>query len=291
MSSSAPQTPLDIAVVGGGIAGLTLVIGLLKQNIQVICYEAAHHFGEIGAGVGLGPNSVRAMTLIDPAIKHAFEKVATSNQWESKKNLWLDVRYGEDGDEKGRTGKLIHPMECPGGQAALHRADFLDELVKRVPTNIACFGKRLVALEDLGEEGLRLKFRDGTEATHHAVIGCDGIKSATRQYILGPGNPAAHAVFTGKYCYRGLIPMDKAEALLGEELAKNNSMYIGHHKHIITFPVQKGKTMNDKCLSRFCCRLKLSGLASKDERSVSIKLKSHYQSQLSTLASLKTISP
>ena len=257
MTSSTSVKPLDIAVVGGGIAGLTLVIGLLKQNIQVTCYEAAHHFGEIGAGVGFGPNSVRAMALIDPAIKDAFNKVATSNQWESKKNLWLDVRYGEDEGEKDRTGKLIHSIECPGGQATLHRADFLDEMVKLVPTSIARFGKRLVGLEDLGHEGLRLKFRDGTEATHHAVIGCDGIKSVTRQYILGPENPAAHAVFTGKYCYRGLLPMDKAVPVLGDELAKNNTMYIGHHKHIIMFPVQKGRTMNGECI--FLFRLQNSG--------------------------------
>ena len=257
MTSSTSVKPLDIAVVGGGIAGLTLVIGLLKQNIQVTCYEAAHHFGEIGAGVALGPNSVRAMALIDPAIKDAFNKVATSNQWESKKNLWVDVRYGEDEGENGRTGKLIHSVECSGGQATLHRADFLDEMVKLVPTSIARFGKRLVGLEDLGHEGLRLRFRDGTEATHHTVIGCDGIKSVTRQYILGPKNPAAHAVFTGKYCYRGLLPMDKAVPVLGDELAKNNTLYIGHHKHIIMFPVQKGRTMNGECI--FLFRLQNSG--------------------------------
>ena len=246
MTSTTPQKPLDIAVIGGGIAGLTLVIGLLKHNIQVTLYESAHHFGEIGAGVGFGPNSMLATTLIDPAIKKGVEKVATSNQWDSKNHVWFDFRYGEDRGEEGRTGKLFHTLSCMGDQSTMHRADFLDEMVKLIPPGIAQFGKRLVALEDLGHDGLRLKFRDGTEATHHAVIGCDGIKSVTREYILGRDDPAAHAVFTGKYCHRGLIPMDKAASLLGDELAKNNNMYLGHHGHILTFPVQKGKTMNGK---------------------------------------------
>ena len=246
MASSTNTKPLDIAVIGGGIAGLTLVIGLLKHDIQVTLYEAAHHFGEIGAGVGFGPNSTRALTMIDPAIKHGFEKVSTSNLWESKQHVWFDFRYGEDGDEEGRTGKLFHTLYCYGPQGTMHRADFLDELVKLVPAGIAHFGKRLVALEDLGHSGLRLKFHDGSEATHHAVIGCDGIKSATREYLLGPNNLATHAVFSGKYCHRGLIPMDEAVALLGDELARNNNMYLGHHGHILTFPVQKGKTMNGK---------------------------------------------
>ena len=244
MASPSHQTPLDIAVIGGGIAGLTLVIGLLKHHIQVTLYESAHHFGEIGAGVGFGPNSIRATTLVDPAIKKGVEKVATSNQWETKKQVWFDFRYGEDKSKEAMTGELFHTLLCVGEQSTMHRADFLDEMIKLIPPGIAHFGKRLVTIEDLGRYGVRLKFRDGTEATHHAVIGCDGIKSATREYILGSNDPAAHAVFTGKYCHRGLIPMDRAAALLGDELAKNNNMYLGHHGHILTFPVQKGKTMN-----------------------------------------------
>jgi salicylate hydroxylase len=89
-----------------------------------------------------------------------------------------------------------------------------------------------------------LHFADGTTAQHSAVIGCDGIKSKTRPWLLGKDDPASTAVFSGKYAYRGLIPMDKAIQLLGEEAALNSSMYLGYHGHLLTFPVQKGKTMN-----------------------------------------------
>jgi salicylate hydroxylase len=80
----------------------------------------------------------------------------------------------------------------------VHRARFLNEMVKLLPKDIARFGKRLVSIEDRGDEGgMQLKFRDGTVATHTAVIGCDGIKSETRKYILGRDNPAAYAQWAG----------------------------------------------------------------------------------------------
>lgn len=45
------ENALTVAVIGGGIGGLSLVIGLLKHpHINVQVYEAAHNFGEIGAG-------------------------------------------------------------------------------------------------------------------------------------------------------------------------------------------------------------------------------------------------
>lgn len=38
--------------------------------------------------------------------------------------------------------------------------------------------------------------------------------------------------------------MDKAVELLGEEEAQNSQMYFGYGGHILTFPIEKGKTMN-----------------------------------------------
>jgi salicylate hydroxylase len=38
--------------------------------------------------------------------------------------------------------------------------------------------------------------------------------------------------------------MDKAVGLLGDEVARNSQMYFGHHGHMLTFPIDHGKTMN-----------------------------------------------
>ncbi len=44
--------PFEIAIIGGGITGITLAIALCKRNIRCAIYEQASAFGEIGAGVG-----------------------------------------------------------------------------------------------------------------------------------------------------------------------------------------------------------------------------------------------
>lgn len=253
---SAPTKPFNLAIVGGGISGLCLAITLLRHNVPITVYEAAAHFGEIGAGVGFGPNAGRAMELMSPHIYDAFIKTRTENQQPEKVNTWFTVRVGDtrkaDNDGYVRPGKKVGdalfdvPMKTDSKRGGVYRAAFLDELVNHVPDGVAQFGKKLTDLSNAedGSEDMVLHFADGTTAQHSAVIGCDGIKSKTRPWLLGKDDPAAHAVFSGKYAYRGLIPMDKAIELLGEDVALNSSMYFGYHGHLLTFPVQKGKTMN-----------------------------------------------
>lgn len=89
-----------------------------------------------------------------------------------------------------------------------------------------------------------LTFADGTTAEADAVVGCDGIKSRTREILLGTEQPAARAVFSGKYAYRSLIPMDVAAEAIGDALARNPQMYLGNHGHLLTLPIERGKAMN-----------------------------------------------
>ena len=135
---------------------------------------------------------------------------------------------------------------APGiGHSSVHRAHFLDELVKLIPEGRATFGKKVEDVVELGEgQGVRLQFADGTMATASVVVGTDGIKSQIRPIVIGKEHPAAKAGFTGKYAYRGLIPMGKAAGLLGDERARNSQMYLGQNGHILTFPIEKRKTMN-----------------------------------------------
>ncbi|CAK7237919.1 hypothetical protein SBRCBS47491_010206 [Sporothrix bragantina] len=241
--SRPPTKDFNVAVVGGGIAGLTVTLQLLQQGVRTTLYEQARQFGEIGAGVSFGPNALRAMSLISPHVRNAFEAQATFNQSEANKGVWFDFRYGESCDGKHTAGDLIYRSECDGGQTSIKRADFLDELVKLLPDGIAQFRKRCVDYDKDGKCVL-LRFEDGTTARHDAVIACDGIKSRLRRVLLGNNDPAAKAVFSGKCAYRGLIPMEDVKALLGDELAGNSQMYLGRRGHILTFSVAKGKFMN-----------------------------------------------
>ena len=91
-SSASPQSKtLRVAVIGGGIGGVLLAIGLLKHpHVDVHVYESAPSFGEIGAGIGLGPNAQRALKLIGPEAYEAFLKNATSNLWPSHADMFME---------------------------------------------------------------------------------------------------------------------------------------------------------------------------------------------------------
>lgn len=86
MSNSKPQG--KIAIVGGGITGVTLGIALLRRGLDIDIYEQAAHFGEIGAGVAFNPAATRAMEICSPDVYQAFEKVATRNQSPEKQQVW-----------------------------------------------------------------------------------------------------------------------------------------------------------------------------------------------------------
>ena len=55
----------NVAIIGAGIGGLALAIGLTHHGVPFTVYESAPAFAAIGAGVGLGPNALRAMDLLD----------------------------------------------------------------------------------------------------------------------------------------------------------------------------------------------------------------------------------
>lgn len=180
------------------------------------------------------------MELIDSAIKHGFDNCATNNGSPEERDIWFDVRIGmaEEGWKDFKSGApakegefLTQVVAENCGQASVHRAHFLDELVKLVPDENAHFGKRLEKVEEKGDR-LLMTFHDGTTAEADAVIGCDGVKSRTRHMVLGDDHEATLPVFSGKYAYRGLIPMEKAIGAVGEPLAKNSQMYLGHKGHV-----------------------------------------------------------
>lgn len=47
----------QIIIAGGGIGGLATAIGLAQKGYKSIVLEKAASFGEIGAGIQLGPNA------------------------------------------------------------------------------------------------------------------------------------------------------------------------------------------------------------------------------------------
>lgn len=235
------QKPFKISIIGGGLAGLLLAIGLSTRHISVCVYEATSTFAETSAGIGFSPNSVRAMAMLDPRIRKAYDMLKTENQWESKKNTWFDFRDG-----RGRAPDLVAELKMGDGNEGggnVLRASFMGELMKLLPEGCVVFGKSLSFMAEV-DGHMRLWFGDGTTADAHAVVGCDGIRSVVRKLLLGKDHEVSSAVFSGVYVYRGLLDMKTVIPAVGEELALNSQVYMGHDGDLVTYPIEKGTVLN-----------------------------------------------
>ncbi|KAK2731856.1 salicylate hydroxylase-like protein [Colletotrichum kahawae] len=227
----------EIAVIGGGIAGVALAISLVKRNVPCTIYEKAHAFGEIGAGLGITPNATRAMKACDPVIYEVFDRVAQPDI------LWTFF----DGSDEGKDDEPIFTLgDAEAGIRGCHRAHFLDGMIQHLPKDMAKFNKQLDRVEEPhGPSGrLRMVFQDGTTAEADAIVGCDGIKSRTREIVVGSDHPSATCGFTHKHCYRGLIPMDEALEVIGKERAMGSNLWSANKRHIVTYPVANGTILN-----------------------------------------------
>ena len=56
---------LRVAIIGGGIGGLAAAVALHRRGIEVAVYEQQPELGEIGAGLNLSPNAMKAFRALD----------------------------------------------------------------------------------------------------------------------------------------------------------------------------------------------------------------------------------
>lgn len=174
-------------VVGGGIGGLSAAIGLHRVGWRVTVLERAPEFAEIGAGITLWPNALRALDTL--GLGREFEPLLAAGQvsgLRDKRGRWL-TRW--DGTQFQR--KLGKPM------VAIHRASLVELLQAALPTQAMHAGTEVVDVTPAGH----VRSTNG-DLDADMVVGADGIDSRLRT-ALWPTHPGPS--YTGSTGFRAVL--------------------------------------------------------------------------------------
>lgn len=204
---------IRIAVIGGGLAGASLVHALLKYpHLDVHIFESAAEFKEAGAAVGIARNALKALDLIGPSATRCLQDAGAVPQ----RSVRFMLAQGSDANQM-----IDEAKEDAAGQrltSIVHRAAFLRELLSTVPAERMHASKKLERVQRAdGEDGpVTLHFADGSSHECDILVGADGIHSMIRTVILGKDDPAAHPRNAGWWCVMALKPYQEARASLGD---------------------------------------------------------------------------
>jgi salicylate hydroxylase len=219
-----------VAIIGGGIGGLTAANALRQRGMDVVVHEAAPELREIGAGVALGPNAMRVLRAL--GLEDAVRGVEGRTESRATFN-------GKTGRVISRTSRLQEAALFGIQSATVHRADLLSVLAAPLPGDVVRLGARCTTVDSDSAMAIA-RFADGSEATADIVIGADGIHSAVRASLFGPDAPR----FTGKICYRSVVP---AAALPGVRPESYGGQWLGPHGTIVLYPLRGDELINVVC--------------------------------------------
>jgi 2-polyprenyl-6-methoxyphenol hydroxylase-like FAD-dependent oxidoreductase len=179
-----------ITILGAGIAGLTTAIALKNIGINAMIFEAANEIKEVGAGLGLGANAIKALKILgienDVISKGRFLPSFTIYDQSGQKiittdSVSLSKKYGLD-------------------NFSIHRADLHQVLLSKLDPACIQTNKQVDRIKQ-HEEYITIYFKDGTAYETDYLIAADGIHSVIRKQLL-PGSKIRYAGYT---CWRAVI--------------------------------------------------------------------------------------
>ena len=216
-----------MAVVGGGIAGLTAAAALTRSGVECAVFEQASLVGD-GAGIQLAPNATRLLHRLGVRLSDVAVRPEA-----------VELRRWDSGELIART-ELGAVCEARYGAPyyTLHRADLHRALAALVDT--VSLGRRCVAVTEHADR-VALDFTGGA-VDADMVVGADGIHSVVRATLdSSTAQPAGLAV------HRGLFDADRLPWLRDRPAVR---IWLGPGRHVVCYPVAGGARVSVTAVAR-----------------------------------------
>ncbi|GAA3045954.1 FAD-dependent monooxygenase [Pseudonocardia yunnanensis] len=214
---------LRVAVVGGGIGGLTLGLALRRHGITAEVFERTTALGEVGAAVTLTANSVRLLDRL--GLRRDLEKASVEPS-EVVYRGWRD-----DGRIAaypiGRGDAYRHRFGAPW--LGLHRAALQQVLSGAWGTEHLHLGREAVALVGRAD-GVCVEFADGSHHDADVVVGADGVHSVVRSWVTEEQPPR----YSGTSGFRGIVPISAVPSLPDPDALQ---LWMGPGAHLLHYPI------------------------------------------------------
>ena len=211
-------------VVGAGIGGLTAAAELRRAGCEVRIVERAREFGEVGAGLQLGPHATRVLVelgLGDHLQRHGLVPSHV-----------VYLRW-QDSSVISAQAHAQTAMVFGSPYYALYRPELIEMLARLVPGQNIRHGVAVTGLTTL-HENPAVQLADGSVEAADLVVGADGIHSVIRAHTIGDAVPR----FSGMCAYRALIPLARLAA--DPDAARTVRCWMGPSRHLVAYPVGGG---------------------------------------------------
>ena len=191
---------MNIAIVGGGIAGLAFALGLYRHGLRATVYDAAPEFREVGVGITLLPHACRELAALG-----ALERLEPLGI-ENLESVFFN-RHGQFIYRELRGRHAGHPFPELGVHRARLHATLLALARERLGPEAIRTGMRCRGYSQ-NASAITLEFvrADGAAERVQAdiAVACDGVNSAVRAQM----HPDDKLCFAGINTWRGVSVFD-----------------------------------------------------------------------------------
>jgi salicylate hydroxylase len=220
-----------VAIVGGGVGGLTAAAALARKGIECAVFEQAPEPPAAGASLQLGPNALRLMDEIGllPALREIGVRPDAVNfvRW-TDASLLLHTPLGPAMEEY---------FGAP--QLDFYRPDLHRVLLGALAPGTVRPGIAVAAVEQT-DAAATLELADGSQRQADVVVAADGIRSPIRQQLAGADEPE----FSGTVVYRGVLPREHALLLHPHHI---NYYWLGPYRHGVSYWISAGELLAVNC--------------------------------------------